>query len=158
MCFIVGLPVDSQPVGKKFPSIQCPHCKSNIGLELPFGPCGANFKALGCDKVYIGSIPDPKKRKWLAQLSEYGKLLGIRKMQNFNTCEIEPKRSATESYVKVFKPMVNLPEPTMFQYEDILYSAKIPRKSQLLAFIDSCLHDTIVVMPTGTGKTLVGVC
>ena len=41
-----------------------------------------------------------------------------------------------------------------FKWDEILDS-KVPRDYQLLSFIDSMLSDVILVMPTGSGKTLV---
>ncbi len=41
-----------------------------------------------------------------------------------------------------------------FKWDELLQQ-KVPRHYQLLSFIDSLLNDAILVLPTGSGKTIV---
>ena len=52
-------------IENKYSRICCKHCDSNLGCQVPYGPNGANFYALGTEKIVFGNnIRLKRKDKW----------------------------------------------------------------------------------------------
>ena len=83
-----------------------------------------------------------------------------RSMQRFDGAQAdpileqpEPVRSQANSSLPKIIRYSNQTDVSMFRWDDILDS-KVPRDYQLRSFIDCMMRDVILVMPTGSGKTL----
>lgn len=126
----------------------------HIGFELPFGPNNAAFKSLSCGSTYIEQRS--LKKKWKDIMNEYHGRIEDRDITTFFKDTTLKQKQTNPTVNRTAMNFPSLDTKDNFNYDDLILSDVVPYQYQLLAYIDCLLRDTIVVMPTGIGKTLVG--
>lgn len=151
-------PVNNNSKKKKNKSfengIYCKNCDNKLGNVTNFGPNNGELYSIGHEKVFIGKNPTvlQVKEKWHIQLQTF-KNISNRNPETFsqsvlhiNTTELLNNEIVSPTKIidlKTFK----------FSWKTLIKSQKKPSIAQIHATIESIIRDTIVVMPTGTGKS-----
>ena len=150
--------LESNWESKKITNVNCIYCDFVLGKKLPIGPNNANVIAFGCEKVRLFGLVRTKLDKWgcLYKNPQYSSI-EQRSLDDFfgrNYC-----LSTTQSYIPMQSCIkINFPDVSNlshFAFNDILMSSVIPRQYQLACYIEALQRDLIIVLPTGSGKTLI---
>ncbi|PAA88896.1 hypothetical protein BOX15_Mlig000965g3 [Macrostomum lignano] len=151
--------------------VVCRGCQAPLGKELPHGPSGASFVAFGLDKIVLQGKRYGRKdraRNLLNKIVEIEK----RNLQQFfsnsllQEAQAQPARKPEPQGPIKF---ASIDRPEDFNWRDLLVAedsfkngssrrrrhSRQPRRYQLEAFAESLQRNLVLVMPTGSGKTLV---
>ena len=143
--------------GPKDIRIKCGSCYYNLGRIIPFGPGGTRFSAFGCDKVKLNSRSFGKKGRWKTLHQEFDAIERRDSSNFFNVLQNEESVSAKT--MPNINPTINFPSLDNLHHFEwfsvCLDQRKQPRRYQIEAFIEVLQRNLIVVMKTGSGKTLI---
>ena len=148
---------DSKNIEKVF----CIFCNYAVGKVLPIGPNNTNAIAFGTEKVRLFGHVKTRMDKWpqLYKTSPYS-LIEQRTMDNYfgNNHALPQNKIQTFDKLKPEKKPIRYPNAehkSEFNYSDILMSNITPREYQITCYIEALQRDLVVVLPTGSGKTLI---
>eukprot|EP00961_Rhodomonas_salina_P157980 2126520-Rhodomonas_salina.1 len=133
----------------------CMKCHANLGFDVPFGPLGRWFTAFGPDKVLLSGRAFSKRSKWSACNQP-----GIDHRTDSTLFGSNPETSSNESSRLQSQPIAlcfpDSNDVSSFLVSDLVVSGAEAKEPQLRAYIEACLGNLILMMPTGYGKTFVG--
>eukprot|EP00755_Sulcionema_specki_P031013 Sspe_Gene.95706::Locus_68020_Transcript_1_1_Confidence_1.000_Length_7047::g.95706::m.95706/K11699/RDR, RDRP; RNA-dependent RNA polymerase len=138
--------------GKRFTEVACPRCSTEVGKIVPVGPYSTSTVCFDPPAVRVNGVRFQKKDKWKLQ-TRLHPLTTSRTASNYFGA---PVRQAEQAAVapETVPCFPRADEKEKFRWDDILLE-KAPHPEQLQGFVECMLRDTVVVMPTGAGKTLV---
>lgn len=139
--------------------LRCLHCNAAIGSEIPHGPNKSTYLAFKHDMVYIGLTRPLKKMKWHEWKQKYP-TIATRTMDTFFgviSQKVQQSQSIAHTPYELVMPRISVSGLQVFNCENFLSanSNKNVRSYQKQAYVECLLQNTVLVMPTGTGKTLV---
>ena len=148
------------------PIITCPKCTSPLGSKHPLGPSGTIICAFGNEKVILLKSKLKMKSKNWRSVHEQAPFnrIEVRNYESFFGSIIPSEHSKTEETMcqlpQQLEPIepINFPDIndlSHFRYNDILTSPIVPRDYQTAAYIEALQRNLIIVLPTGSGKTLI---
>uniref|UniRef100_A0A1I8HJL9 RNA-dependent RNA polymerase n=1 Tax=Macrostomum lignano TaxID=282301 RepID=A0A1I8HJL9_9PLAT len=146
-----------EKVGAK-DEVRCQFCNASVGVQLPFGPHGSNYISLGKKKVIVGGIQcEPNDKVSQKLIPRLKKQIDEVNMDTFYGRSIVPDFGNWSSLIARQVPVqfASPSAPEHFDWSDLLVSDKVPRTYQLEAFVEALQRDLVLVLPTGSGKTLV---
>ncbi|RHY39340.1 hypothetical protein DYB30_007578, partial [Aphanomyces astaci] len=123
---------------------------------MPFGPDGAVYSGIGVQNVLIGSMTSrwTKKDKWRLLVDDFPHIAS-RTNDNFFGGSTSQAQTVPPVETAAIDPIVFATTAPDFSLDGLLVSGKAPRPTQVCGFVEALLRDILVVMPTGSGKTLV---
>ena len=146
---------------KKMEKVYCIFCNFAVGKVIPIGPNNTNAIAFGTEKVRLFGLVKTRMDKWplMYNTSPYN-LIEQRTMDNYfgNHHALPQNKIQTLDKLKPEKKSIRFPtiaNMSEFDYSDILLSNITPREYQTTCYIESLQRDLVIVLPTGSGKTLI---
>ena len=138
--------------------VNCANCDFVVGKKLPIGPNNANVIAFGCEKVQLFGLVKTRLDKWgyLFKNPPYNSI-EQRTLDDFfgrNYC-LSPIHNYTPIQDRIYINFADTNNMSHFAINDILMSSVIPREYQLSCYIEALQRDLVIVLPTGSGKTLI---
>ena len=157
--------------------ILCKKCDTKIGIEMPWGPKKTPFVALIHTKLIICGYRCKSKKEKLKSLVFPSCIIQWKDIELRNDDSFIPEEvtSNTKEPFHILVPEfpLKLPSPqdllspgeqddkdkckpsniTNFMWSDL--TEKSPREYQIQAYVRALIQDLILVLPTGSGKTLV---
>ena len=132
----------------------CSSCKFIVGKIFPFGPNNRDLKVFACDRVKLGEK--------LYSGQKWHNIYKTLDLENRNTESFfgdssliqHPRRSVNK---KVIEETVNFPiveKREHFEWFTVSL-VKIPRDYQIEAYVQGLLKNTVIILNTGAGKTLI---
>lgn len=156
--FLATNKVHQDPETPKGIKIKCKSCQAALGVMSNYGPNNAPMIAFKHDKVFWGPARPAKLSKWHTQRLQYQNV-ETRGPANFYGGVSAPPSTLREQgkarrAVPLLKPSPHDPVVD-FLWERVAQSQKIPTCYQEIAFVEALLHDSIIALPTGSGKTFI---
>jgi RNA-dependent RNA polymerase len=127
-------------------ALHCPSCEGKLGFDTSLGPQKSRIFQFGAEKIcFNGWRSYHSKWRFLDRLPEFGRI------QRYSL----EKESMIDRMEKPAIPLVFPSHEEDFQWRDLITSTVHPRAEQLKAFALTLRCNSIIVLPTGAGKTLI---
>ena len=145
----------------KIEKVYCIFCDYAVGKVIPIGPNNTNAIGFGTEKVRLFDLVKTRMDKWhqLYNNSPYN-LIERRTMDTYfgNNHGLHQNRIQTFDKLRPERKSIRFPRTdnmSEFNYSDILMSNITPREYQITCYIEALQRDLVIVLPTGSGKTLI---
>jgi len=134
---------------------RCRSCSNNVGCQIPYGPNGAKYIALGTEKVVICDVILKRRDRWKEKVNVHPfSTICTRDEKSFHGVAQTINTEVAPSRKKKIAPLTLANYDIDFEWKHLLRT-KVPRRAQVEAYLEALQRDCIVVMPTGFGKTLI---
>ena len=133
--------------------IQCVACQEKLGIYSPLGPSGSRCVSFGASKVRISGVVLKKKERWWQRENfPHLKLIEVRNSDSYSGYHEGRHKEALRNRNY---GTLDLNFNGNFEVSDLLISRKNPKREQFLAFVRGLIRNTIIILPTGFGKTFI---
>ena len=137
----------------KFTDVQCKRCSKSVGKELPFAPNSNLFVAFSIDKIILMQRLLPAKSNWRTSTKLFHEI-EVRSGATF--FGVVPTKIHSQRQESEIKPIRFADPSNLKDFSCYLPGCnKAPKDYQMLRYAESLLRDLVVVLPTGSGKTLI---
>lgn len=118
--------------------VLCCKCENRIGIKSSFGPKGMAYIGLGYDKVHVGArhrqknVANKKAMKWTKLWQErfFDGFIDVRTEEDFYPTSTAPMVQVSREDPPI-PPLVIPSKPEHFEWEDLMYSDRVPRDYQV---------------------------
>ena len=142
--------------GGDIQSVHCVGCDAKLGIFSPFGPSGSRCVAFGAQKLRInGQVLSKGKQWWQRESIPHLMHIEVRDSESFFCYHAGRHKEVQMSRNYGTLELEFSFENGDFEVSDLLVSGKVPKQEQLLAFARGLIRNTIIVLPTGFGKTFI---
>ena len=136
--------------------IQCVACQEKLGKYSPLGPSGSRCVSFGASKVRISGVVLKKKERWWQRENfPHLKLIEVRNSDSYSGYHEGRHKEALRNRNYGTLDLNFIQDDGNFEVSDLLISRKNPKREQFLAFVRGLIRNTIIILPTGFGKTFI---